>query len=323
MSAKTSVRSAPGKVILLGEHAVVYGRRAIAIPVTGRCAEASVQVHAAGPVRLEAPQIGELWRSDGRASSLLAPLGELVFAALRHFDAEGAGLTARLRSTIPMAAGMGSGAAVAVALVRAIAAALDRPSSHEEVTRLAMIAERGFHGNPSGIDVEVTARGEPIVFSKADGARPVLPAAADFHFVLADTGVAAATAAVVGAVAAGFTEAPERYETAFDELDALATKGCDAIESGDAAELGPLMDQAQSVLAAIGVSSPEIEALVRAARNAGAAGAKLAGAGRGGHVIAIVLSPNDIPAVERACIDAGAADTCVTKLLRVPREAKT
>jgi len=106
--------------------------------------------------------------------------------------------------------------------------------------------------------------------------------------VLADTGVPSRTRDAVGAVRAAWQAAPERYEACFDAIDALVAAAREALAAGDAPALGRLMDANQERLVELGVSSPELDALVAAARAAGAWGAKLSGGGRGGFMLTLV-----------------------------------
>jgi len=312
--------SAPGKMILLGEHAVVYGQPAIALPVFGRRAKARVTLNDTGEKRLEVPRIRETQGPEPPPSDELRPLVLTISAALEHFGAPERGVTARLQSTIPIGAGMGSSAAAAVALVRALAAALRRDLSHADLVRLAMVAERGFHGKPSGVDVEVVAREAPVFYVPGKGVEPVCAGHADFHWALAHCGIGAPTAAVVRDVARRRLRKPKRYDRLFGELGRLTRAARRALQGGGPEDLGPLMDQGHALLAEIGVSCPELDALVAAAREAGALGAKLSGAGRGGHIIALAPSRRSVAAIEAACRRAGAVETCRTSLARARTE---
>jgi mevalonate kinase len=312
---------APGKVILLGEHSAVYGYPALAIPVHGRKAVATVAPAPDGKMTLCAEGIGECWRSGANHSSRLGPLADTAAAALRLFRASETGVRVNLSSTIPVGCGMGSSAAVSVALVRAIAAALGRSVSSDELSRLVMISERGFHGNPSGIDAAVIARDEPVLFTKGRGVMPVRPAGAAFRFLIANSGIPSSTASVVGDVARDREANRERYEAIFREMGDLAVAGKGALESGGVAALGNLMNRAHELLREIGVSTAKLDAMADGALRAGAAGAKLSGAGRGGNAIALLQSQADESAVREAFQEAGAVDICVERLEPAVSEA--
>lgn len=298
--------SAPGKVILFGEHAVVYGRPALAAPVNGVQARAEIvdlPKHRAGQLRLEAPQV----RLGGWLHAL-AQEERLVRAVRRAVELLEArpstALLVRLDSTLPVAAGLGSSAAVSVALLRALAAHLDIPLPIDRLCELSFELEKFFHGTPSGIDTSAIAWGKPVYFVR--GETPVaLHPAEPLHLVIADSGQPSDTAEVVGEVRAARERRPERFEQLFDAVGQIALSARARIESGQGRPLGTLMDENHALLAEMGVSSERLDNLVAAARQAGAQGAKLSGAGRGGNVIALVTA-DTTEAVDRALQRAGA-----------------
>jgi len=189
--------------------------------------------------------------------------------------------------------------------------------------RIAGLSENDFHGNPSGVDVEVVARGLPVFFSRTYGARPVHARRSDFHFLVAHTGVSSATAAVVADVAGARESDGGRSDAVLRELGVLSREGRRVLEEGTPGALGPLMNRAQELLASLDVSSVGLDSLCRAALAAGALGAKLSGAGRGGAIVALVTGPEAAPAVEDACRRAGATDACSAALLRAPAEVRS
>jgi mevalonate kinase len=323
---KTFSGRAVGKVILLGEHAVVYGHPALAIPICDRQAEVSLHLDSSSAIRIEAPAIGEAWSSEAARGSRLAPLGTMAREALRLFGAPDRGFTATITSAIPQSAGMGSSAAVSVALARAIAAALAHSLKTEELRELAMAAERGFHGNPSGIDAEVVIREHPILFDRYRGARTLKPAKQPFHFLIANSGERAggkSTSALVAAVADARRKDTPRYDAIFWEMGWLATAGKAVLEAGTAEQLGMVLTQAHTLLAEIGVSSAKIDKLLWAALSSGAAGAKLSGAGLGGNIVVVLSSSEDEDKVSRALQRAGAVDIIAARLGPAPVEVRT
>lgn len=309
-----TVATAPGKVILLGEHAVVYGRPAIAVPVCQVEARAEVEAIPGAPrgtVLVEAPDVhlsGNLRDLDPSH-----PIPRIILDTLR---AVGPGLIPALRlrvtSTIPMAAGMGSGAAVSVAIARALSQHLAVPLAQEEISSLAFAVERIHHGTPSGIDNTVIAFGHPVYFRH--GSPPTrVSIAVPFDLVVGDTGVASPTSAAVGAVREQALANPTVYNRHFDALGQWTDQARDHLEAGRNAALGPLLDASHEVLQRLGVSSPALDALVQAARGAGAWGAKLSGAGRGGTMLAVV--PGDrVSHVQQALAAAGAVRTIHTQV---------
>jgi mevalonate kinase len=310
MPAVTAV--APGKIILFGEHAVVYGRPAIAVPVHQVQARAVVSpepLWPSGRVRVQAPDIDlEAGLDELPANHPLRVAVQLVLDELKAVRAPACNI--RITSTIAVAAGMGSGAAVSAALIRAFARFLGRSLPDERVSALAFEVEKLHHGTPSGIDNTVVTYGLPVYFVRG---RPVhvLHSPAPFLLVIGDTGVPSLTAAAVGDVRRMWQADTARYEDLFDEASRLAQAARQAIETGRPDALGPLMDANHAVLSAMGVSSPDLDRLVQAARSAGALGAKLSGGGRGGNMVA--LAREDVArAVAEALHAAGSARTLIT-----------
>jgi mevalonate kinase len=284
--------SAPAKLILCGEHAVVYNRPAIALPLgdVRAYAEARPGVPGAG-LHFEAPDLGDSWGLDDDPQN---PLSELAAAALAYLGAPVPDLTIFLRSDIPIAGGMGSGAAIGAALVRAVAAQVGCELLPGEVSALVYASEGRYHGTPSGIDNTVVAYEQAIWFQR----RPPEPAliepvavGAPLTMVVGDTGVRSATRLPVGAVRERWQADTSAYEAMFDAVGELVVQARDALAVGDLATLGAILDANQRILAQIGVSSPDLEQLIGVARAAGALGAKLSGAGWGGVMIA--LAPPD------------------------------
>jgi len=306
-----SSASAPGKIILFGEHAVVYGRPALAVPVRQVQATAEVEASSRSGVWIAAPDIGLASELAQLASDQpLAAAVRGVFSALgiAGFPA----IQIRISSSIPVASGLGSGAAVSVALIRALSAHLGQPLSDEQVSALTFEIEKLHHGTPSGIDNTVVTYARPVYFVKGQPPE-TFKVGAPFTIVIGDTGVAASTKAVVSDVRQLWQTAPRRWEDVFDRVGKIARQARAAIESGDLSALGPLMDANQALLQIMSVSSPELERLLSAARAAGAQGAKLSGGGRGGNMIA--LAPKEkAPAVAEALLSAGAKRTIITQV---------
>jgi mevalonate kinase len=216
----------------------------------------------------------------------------------------------KITSDIPVASGLGSGAAVSVALIRAVAAFLGRPLPDETVNALAFEAEKIYHGTPSGIDNTVITYARPVYFVRGEPIE-TLSVPTPFTVVIADSGLASPTAQVVGEVRQRWQAARERYDHVFSEIGHIARQARQAIESGHHETLGGLMDANQFWLQEAGVSSPTLDHLIESAHQAGALGAKLSGAGRGGNIIALV-TPQSAPAVARALLDASARHTITT-----------
>jgi len=306
--------TAPGKIILFGEHAVVYGRPAIAVPVVEVRARAIVNANvraATGSMRIQAPDI----EVDTYLAELpdQHPLAAVVFGVLSALHvARPPACTLRVTSTIPVASGLGSGAAVSVAVVRALSAFLGHPLPDETVSELAYEVEKLHHGTPSGIDNTVVTYARPVYFVRGQPIE-ILRLATPFTIVIGDTGISSPTKVAVGDVRRLWQENPHHYETLFDSIGQVASQARQAIQGGQTSALGPLMNANHALLQQIGVTSIELDRLVDAARVAGAWGAKLSGGGRGGNMIALV-STGQASEVARSLEEAGARRVIVTQV---------
>jgi mevalonate kinase len=290
---------AGGKVILLGEHAVVYGRPALAAGLA-RGVVAEVQ-RGAGPVLVsDRPELA----ADGRPARAVAQAATLL-------GLDPTTVVVTVRSELPAGAGLGSSAALVVAVLRALAAAAGRQLTLADELTLGRRLEAIFHGHPSGVDPAAAALG-PVCFRFVRGEPPAvtrLTLAAPLPLVLGFGDRPRSTAAAVGGLRARWAAEPARHERLFDEIAAIVETGLRAAETGDLAALGRALDANQAVLAALGVSSAETEVLIAAARRAGALGAKLTGGGGGGAVVAVAPEPARVAA---ALSGAGARTLAVT-----------
>jgi mevalonate kinase len=294
--ASRSTSSAPGKIILFGEHAVVYGRPALAVPLT--------QVHADVEV-LDADRAG-IW-IDAPEINLHAELNTLPsdhpIAAVIHNFLFLSRITAfprldiKINSTIPVASGLGSGAAVTVALTRALSSHLNHSMTNEEINAFAYEIEKLYHGTPSGIDNTVVTYAQPVYYIKglpsprrrgAGDEVETFKVGSPFTIVIGDTGISAPTKESVGDVRKLWEADKRRWENIFDQVGEIAKQARHSIERGTWEMLGELMNKNHALLQEMTVSSPELDKLVSVARNAGAMGAKLSGGGRGGNMIALV-----------------------------------
>lgn len=303
--------SAPAKIILVGEHAVVYGHPAIAIPV--HSLRASAEIHRGeGSLRIIAEDTGETIHVQPHSQVGEHPLAYAAHLLLDHCGAQPPDTTIVLHSTIPIASGLGSGAAISTALVRSLAVVIDCPLSRDALNNLIYQAEALYHGTPSGIDNTVIVYEQPVFFVRGHPIQTIR-IGATYHLLIADTGRPGLTRESVGAVRALYEADAEAITLILDRIGALVRHAQDAISTGDHQRLGDLMCQNHQLLRQLAVSSADLDRLVDAALDSGALGAKLSGGGRGGNMIALV-QPEDEARVEDALIRAGAAHIIRTRL---------
>jgi mevalonate kinase len=311
---------ASGKVILFGEHAVVYGRPALAVPVTQVRTEATVEPSEAGQgLLINAQDLGEEIRlegapadPDGRISDRhpLALAARLTLAELGLSELPSWRVT--VRSSIPIASGLGSGAAVSAAVARALADAVGRPLSLLALSDIVYEVDRLHHGTPSGIDNSVICYEQPVYFVR--GKAPLtFSIGRPFTLAIANTGISSPTRAAVTDVRVAWERETARFEALFDRVAAIVEQARTAIVEGMPEAIGYLMSENHALLREIGVSSYELDALADAALDAGALGAKPSGAGRGGNLIALVAAETQ-DAVAAAMRAAGAVNVIITNV---------
>ncbi len=312
-------RSACAKVILCGEHAVVYGRPAIAFPLSHLRARARIEPSGQS-FRILAADLNRLYTAEHDADRSLIRLAAATLDFVRATHREQAGLPLAalraqltLRSEIPAAAHLGSSAAVSVAVARAVAAYVGHELTPAEASALAFEAEKMHHGTPSGIDNTVVAYEQPVWFVRAAdesnaGAPHIDPIPINTlpHLVIADTGLSTPTRIPVGDVRRGWESTPAVYERLFDRIAEVVNAARQALLAGDWERLGRLMDDNHALLSELGVSCPELDTLCEAARRAGALGAKLSGGGRGGNMIALARDAQHAALLREQLLVAGA-----------------
>jgi mevalonate kinase len=305
--------SAPGKIILFGEHAVVYGQPAIALPIPQVQAKAIIVpdiLGTPGSVRIVAPEINLDCQLDALEPDhplAAAIMGVTATLGLTHIPA----CTLKLTSTIPIAAGLGSGAAVSVAIIRALSAFLGTPLDDVQVNKLAYNVEKIHHGTPSGIDNTVVTYGKPVYFMLQQPIE-IFNIARPFTIIIADTGIASPTALAVRDLRKAWQKNSTHFEGLFNAVGSLSRTARQAMETGHPERLGPLMNENHELLIEMGVSSPELDRLVLAAQASGSLGAKLSGGGRGGNMI-VLTEPDHAEFISHALHQAGAINTIIVE----------
>ena len=290
--------TAAGKVILLGEHAVVYGKHALALPIADAVQARVVECEGTG--RIEIPDWQHSVAVDDSEDGVAAALRLIV----RELQLEDRCFSVRIRSALPRAMGLGSSAALAVAVVRALSNTQNLQLGDERVNEIAYACERLAHGTPSGIDNALATFARPMLFrNDGDFSSETIDLDEAPPLVVACSGQPGTTREIVAAVRERYERLPEAYDAVFGQIDDLSTAGAEALRKSEYVSLGRMMNICHGLLNSIGVSTPELERMVDIARTAGAAGAKLTGAGGGGSIVA--LCPGAIVPVRRALHRAG------------------
>ena len=273
-----TVGTSAGKVILAGEHAVVFGVPALAVGIE-RGATATSSPSGRLNSRLTIPD----WRiavdTSDKESDLARAFGNLLDEARKHQMIHEVDIEAR--ASLPPGGGLGCSAALGVAIARSLAV------GDAAVAAAAMAWERVFHGNPSGIDAAVCMHGGCLRFVKGEPPEHVrLPV--PLYLAVGFSGESSSTRAMVLRVAELRTQERLMVDDAFERIRSIVEQGASAAEHGRVVELGKLLSENQQVLATLALSTPAIDRMCRIAEGEGALGSKLTGAGGGGCVIALV-----------------------------------
>jgi mevalonate kinase len=272
-----------GKVILLGEHAVVYGVPALAVGIDrGAYATAAIGLGPQSVLSIRAWNV--LVTEDDTTEDLGRAFRALLGAAKKGFGREGP-VRVEAHAELPPGGGLGCSAALGVAIARALVP----QANPDEAATLAMAWEQVFHGNPSGIDAAVAAHGGSVLFEKERGLETVC-FKDTLTLCIGSTGVPSSTKAMVDGLAQMRERKPQVVGKALEGIRSLVRNARLALEAGDEIGLGKLMDLNQMILSGLFLSTEEIERLCGLARDAGALGAKLTGAGGGGSVVALAVA---------------------------------
>ena len=292
MTKEVGVGQAHSKIILIGEHAVVYGYPAISLPLLE--VEVTCRV-------LPAATPWRLFEDD--------TLSMAVYASLEYLNIKDAYIRCQIDSAIPEKRGMGSSAAISIAAIRAVFDYYQAELPHDVLEILVNRAEMIAHMNPSGLDAKTCLSDQPIRFIKNVGFEE-LAMDLSAYLVIADTGVYGHTREAIQVVESKGKEAlPFLYA-----LGELTQQAEEAIKARNAVMLGEILTKAHGNLKEIGVSSLEADALVETALQHGALGAKMSGGGLGGCIIALVADYHQAQDLAERLEEKGAVQTWIESL---------
>lgn len=292
MTKKIGVGKAHSKIIWMGEHSVVYGYPAIAIPLQG--------------IEVEC----RIYPADEKIYfDYYDTLSTAVYAALEYLNHTDVAVSYDIRSEIPQKRGMGSSAAISIAAIRAVFDYFEQSIDMETLEILVNKAEIIAHSNPSGLDAKTCLSDKAITFIRNIGFS-TLDLDLDAYLVIADTGIYGNTREAVEKVAQA-EEANLPHLAALGDLTEMVQK---AIQAKTISEIGPLMTKAHSHLQAIGVSIDKADQLVQISLENGALGAKMSGGGLGGCIIALAQTKAQAEKISKALTEGGAVQTWIEKL---------
>lgn len=309
MNKKIGVGRAVGKVILMGEHSVVYGEPALSLPFFAAQTKVLVE-ESLGEVEIACSFYeGPL----GKSQETLLGIKTLIETLVEDLGKEVRDFKLDISTSIPLERGMGSSAAVAVAITRGLYHYFDREPSRDDLIKYTDISEKIIHGNPSGLDA-ATIIGERSLFYIKDQDFQPFDFSLDAYLVVADSGQLGKTREAVAGVAELMEEEAEQTKTILTRLGDLARESKDYLVRGRSRDLGQAMIEGQLLLGQLGVSNTSLDSLVARALREGSLGAKLTGGGLGGSMIA--LAPDRVIAerVSQGLLDQGARETWISYL---------
>ncbi|TPR25547.1 mevalonate kinase [Apilactobacillus micheneri] len=294
------------KIILMGEHSVVYNQPAIALPIPKIELKIKINEIDAGQLLNSKYYIGPIQKVPND----LLGIKNLVNTILTKINKTDESFEMTIDSEIPSERGMGSSAATSIAIIRALYNYFDTNISKEELLKLSDVEETITHGNPSGLDSATTGADNPVWFIRNDTLEEI-----NFNLnatlVIADSGIKGRTDIAINYVKQQLINDNKRTQKSINKIGNLVTKARQDIEKNNPEELGILMSENQKELKNLKISNSKIDELVEIANINGSLGTKLTGSGLGGCIIALARNNNEAESIANALTKAGALDTWI------------
>lgn len=304
-----AIGTAHGKIILIGEHSVVYNEPAIALPFPAANVEVRIKA-----IEGESKIFSSYYNGPLASTPVsLYNLRRTIETICEDLNVDTSGMLITVSSLIPPERGMGSSAAVATALIRALYNFFECSLDNETLLYYIGISEKIAHGNPSGLDARITSGTKPVYFIKSKS-----PETFDLqvtgYLIAADTGLKGQTREAVQDVAQLLRKSKRKTKLLISSLGSLTAQAKSAIEEDDIAALGGILSKAHRHLSDLSVSNEKLDHLVQTALEQGALGAKLTGSGRGGCMIALAKTFDQAKHIANELMKNGAVETWIHSL---------
>ncbi|MBW1605599.1 mevalonate kinase [Lactobacillus sp. Sy-1] len=302
---KEATGSSHAKIILIGEHSVVYGHPAIAFPIDSIPMTVTTKSIHDG-IRINS----EFYKGSLKEAPVnLLGIKRLIEAICNQFANQPAHFQINFTSEIPSERGMGSSAAVSIALIKSLYNYFDAPLTKREMFELSDIEETITHGNPSGIDTATVSSESPVWFIHKQTPDSITMNL-NGYMIIADSGIRGQTDVAVNSVRQ-MVNRDQNAKDAIVNLGKLTEQTKVTLEQDDITHLGSLLNQAQRQLDYLGINIPRTEHLIQVANQNGSLGTKITGSGLGGCIIALADDHAAALKIANALSNAGAVNTWI------------